>query len=109
MAYVSDTGFAICEKSFVSGDAVPVVGGTIQEVVTCSSVQRVISCTDPNKCCDIGKFANLCVGDIGVSVAIAVIPKSGVRDTTTFADLDISPEGAFGDLTLGVDIGGIGG
>ena len=74
-------------------------------MVSGGSVQGVIRSANPRKGRDVGKLADARIGYIGVSVAIAVIVQTGICDATAFADFDISPKSAAGDLAFLVDQG----
>ncbi len=84
---------------------IPVVGGAIQKVMHRRRVHRMIRRPDPHKGRDIGELADLRIGNIGVSVAIAVVIQMAVLDPTAAPDLAVAAKSNIRQLAIGVDAG----
>lgn len=88
MADGGGVGRAVSKECFVAPSIMPIVVRTILKVMQRSGVQGVVCCADARKGCDIGKFANLGIRDVSVTVAIAVVAKNRIVNVRAFADLD---------------------
>jgi len=72
-------------------------------MVTGRGVEGVVRRADPAERGDIGEFANPRVGDVGVTVAIGVIPEGRVIQAATTPDFDVSAKAAVDNIAIGVD------
>lgn len=56
----------------------------------------------PNTCiaCYIGKFSDIGIGNIGISVAIGIIPNCGIKDSRSTSNLIVYAKLAIDDLAI---------
>jgi len=62
------------EECFIALGIIPVVIRAIEKMMQGGAMHWVISRPDAGKAADIGKFPDLGIGDIRVSIAVAVVP-----------------------------------
>ena len=93
MTDVGDAGFAMRKKCLIAGRIVPIIRRAIKKMVTGGGVEGMVRRTDPAECGDVGEFSNPRVGDVGITVAVGVIPERRVVQPTATPDFDIGAKG----------------
>ncbi len=103
MADMGRAGPAVREEVLIPCYIVPIIIRPIKEVMTGRRMKRVVSGPDPGKGRDVRELADLGVCDVGITVAIGVVPKLRVADSAAFANLDISTKPTIGDFAVRVN------
>ena len=87
--------------------AFKIAGRPIEKMMQAGPVHRVIGWANAAETGDIGKFADPCIGDISVAIAIGVIIYMAVQNTRPLTDFGIGPKGGIPDLAIRMDQGAI--
>ena len=94
---------ALRKEFLIPSGVVPIIIRAIQKVMTGRRMKRVVGGPDPRKGRDVGELADLRICDVGITVAIGVVPEIGIVDPAAFANLDISTKGTIGDFAVRVN------
>ena len=82
---------------------IPIIGRTVVEVMQRRQVHRMIRGADARKAGDVGEFANLRVGDIGVPVTIRIITHRHMVQSAATPNLGVGTQRTGRDVAIGMN------